>query len=98
MKWTDTDLAWFGHLNTVFDVDTVMVGASGICFMANAMEVGHGPMIEIYSRICQNEAVEYKEGDAMNPVDLCIIFMGMNDWIAGGMSGKDAQPLLAIRN
>jgi len=51
MKWTDTDLSWFGHLNSAFDVDTGMVGASGMGFMANAEEVSHGPMIDIYSSI-----------------------------------------------
>jgi hypothetical protein len=97
MKWTDTDLSWFGHLNTAFDVDTVMVGASGMGFMANAEEVSHGSMIDIYSRICQNEVAEYKEGDATNPVNLCIIFLGMNDWIAGGMAGKDAEAIAGYK-
>ena len=99
MKWTDTDLAWFGHLNTALDVDTVMVGASGMGFAANAEEVGHGPMIDIYCRVCQNEEAEYKEGDAMNPVDLCIIYLGMNDWGLGfgGMAGKDQEAIAGYK-
>ena len=70
-----------------------MVGTSGMDFMANAEDLSHGPMIDIYGRICQNEAAEYKEGDAMSPVDLCIIYFGTDDWIGGGMVGKDAQAM-----
>ena len=47
--------------------------------------------------LCQNEVAEYKEGDAMNPVDLCIIFLGMNDCIAGGMAGKDAEAIAGYK-
>jgi len=97
MKWIDTNLAWFGHLRTAFDVDVVMVGASGMGFMANAEDVGHGPMLDVYGRVMQNEAAEYEEGDAMNPVDLCIIFLGMNNWIGGGMAGKDAEAIAGYK-
>jgi len=88
MEYTDTTTSWPSHVSAHFDADHYIVGCSGLGFMANAEKnMPHGPMLDIYGRICENEEAEYSE--EMNPVDLCIIFLGANDWVSGGAKSEE---------
>ena len=95
MKYTDTNLSWGAKVAQAFDADDVLIGCSGLGFMANAEPLPHGPMLDIYTRICQNEEATYS-GD-MPSVDLCIIYLGMNDWVMGGMAGKDSEAIAGYK-
>lgn len=95
MKWTDTTTSWASHLSAAFDVDHYILGCSGLGFMANAEKLPHGPMLDIYGRILENESSEY-DGE-MNHVDLCIVYLGGNDWIGGGMAGKDEEAIAGYK-
>jgi len=89
MEYTDTTTSWPAHLAAQFDADHYIVGCSGLGFMANAEKnMPHGPMIDIYGRILQNEEAEYSKMDDMNQVDLIVIFLGANDCIGGGVKGE----------
>eukprot|EP00854_Cymbomonas_tetramitiformis_P025063 gene25063-30577_t len=90
MSYTDTDLSWSSNVCAAFDIDQHLIACSGIGFMANAMKIPHGPMLDVYTRVCENETEVLK---ALPPVDLSIIFLGANDWVAGGMAGKDQQAI-----